>query len=150
MSNTYVKDGSTWKTITGFYAKVGTTWQTITAAYVKDGATWKTVYSPSTGGYVISASGTQGTGTDVAVSLSVSPTGDSTAPAYIIELQNCDPPGFSPPITTTYFINDWTGSFTSIAYQASPGTMVVLDYKVTFFSTAGQSAPTTVRVSHQF
>ena len=44
-----VKQGGTWKTLTGLHVKNGGTWKEVLAAHVKNGGTWKQFYAKASG-----------------------------------------------------------------------------------------------------
>lgn len=50
-----VKDGGSWRTVTGLHAKAGGTWRSCTAGYVKSGGVWRQFFGSGGTGITLSA-----------------------------------------------------------------------------------------------
>ena len=149
----HVKDSNTWKQVTNLYVKDAGSWKEVTSGQVKDASSWKEFHTTGGGGgggpaYVISATGTSGSGTTIDASFSVTPTGDSTNPQWTMNFVSSSPPGFW--AANTGSTSAWAPTLRSVSNTASAGTLVQITYRVNFSSNAGSADETNVTFSHQF
>ena len=149
----HVKDGGTWKEVTGLYVKDGGTWKEATNAYVKDAGSWKEFKAPAGGGgggytYTVAASSLSG-GKTIDGSFTLSPASGGTV-AWTVTYASSSPPGFWS--TNTSYTTGEPATIRSVSNDASSGTLVSLTYNVSATVNGDDSVvePTQVTFLHQF
>lgn len=148
----HVKDGGTWKEVTGLYVRDAGTWKAVTNGSVRDAGTWKEFYG-SAGGYDYSilatpvTTGSTGSTVDLALDSNA-----ATGETWTVTSVGSSPAGFydssSFVITGDSF---GTINFQSICKPASAGTRILLNYNVSCVVDGLDTvAPLYLQVAHQF
>lgn len=117
----HVKDGGTWKTLTGLHVKDAGTWKAVSAGYVKDAGTWKQFYGAGGGGG----------GGGVSVSIDPSPANafrqlnNFNTSGYVSKTVVGTPVGFTSPVYSWSRVSGASvgGAFTPSSYTAASTTI---------------------------